>query len=84
MTDGAVLCDHCLARSKVGEFKAGRDRILTSLEPTGRHSTPDSPPTNYTYFKCAECGQNWMMREDMSVRGPARYLSQRPNHRAGS
>jgi hypothetical protein len=79
MNEGMSLCQSCRQRSDVGEFKAGRNRLVDGLEETGSHTTRADLPTDYTYFKCRDCGQKWMLSEDSSVRGPARYLSRRPD-----
>lgn len=77
MITGANSCQSCDERSAVGEFKAGRDRMISGLEETGGHGTPDGLGTNHKYFTCRECGQKWMLSEDTSVRGPARLLRRR-------
>ena len=77
MTAGASSCPSCDERSAAGEFKAGRTRMMDGLEQTGGHASPDGPGNNYSYFKCANCGQRWILSEDTSVRGPARLLSRR-------
>jgi DNA-directed RNA polymerase subunit RPC12/RpoP len=51
--------------------------MVDGLEQTGSHVSADELPTNYTYFRCRDCGQKWMLSEDTSVRGPARYLTRR-------
>jgi predicted RNA-binding Zn-ribbon protein involved in translation (DUF1610 family) len=75
MIEQQEACRSCRERAAVGEFEAGRLRMIDDLEQTGRHESTDASLTNYVYFKCTKCSQNWMLRDDASVRGPARYLS---------
>jgi hypothetical protein len=49
--------------------------MIDNLEQTGQHKSTDTSLTHYFYFKCTKCSQNWMLSDDASVRGPARYLS---------
>ena len=79
MIEQARLCQSCHQRSEVGEFKAGRTRMIDGLEKTGGHtSETKGPPTDFTYFTCRDCGERWMMSEDTGVVSPAsRYLSRR-------
>jgi hypothetical protein len=77
MIESAPLCQPCIERCAVGEFKAGRSRMIDGLEKTGGHTTPAKASTDYTYFQCRDCGQQWMLTEDSSFGGSARYLSRR-------
>ena len=77
MIEDAHLCQPCHQRSEAGEFKAGRTRMIDGLEKTGGHTSEAKAATDTTYFTCRDCGQRWMMTEDTSVAGPARYLSRR-------
>jgi hypothetical protein len=76
MIEGVSLCQSCRDRSSVGEFKAGRNRMMDGLEQTGGHAT--AAPTSYVYFQCRDCGEKWMLAEDRSAGGSSRYLSRRP------
>jgi hypothetical protein len=71
------LCQTCHQRSEAGEFKAGRGLMIDGLEKTGGHTAAAPVTTDYTYFACRDCGEKWMMTEDTSAGGPARYLSRR-------
>jgi len=71
------LCQTCHQRSEAGEFKAGRALMVDGLEKTGGHTAAAPVTTDYTYFACRDCGEKWMMTEDTSGGGPARYLSRR-------
>jgi predicted RNA-binding Zn-ribbon protein involved in translation (DUF1610 family) len=77
MIEGEALCQSCRDRSDVGEFKAGLRRMMDGLERTGSHTTAAKAPAEYTYFKCRECGEEWIFAEDSSVRGSSRNLSRR-------
>jgi len=77
MIEGVALCQPCRERSEVGEFNAGRNRMVGGLEKTGGHAASVKAATDYTYFQCRDCGQKWILSEDSSVRGPSRYLSRR-------
>lgn len=77
MIEQVSLCQSCHERSEAGEFKAGRGLMIDGLEKTGGHATPAKTATDFTYFACRDCGEKWMLTEDTSVAGPARYLSRR-------
>ena len=77
MIESAPQCQSCDERSAAGEFKAGRSRMIDGLEKTGAHTTPAKAPTDYTYFQCRDCGQQWMLTEDSNFGSAARYLSRR-------
>jgi hypothetical protein len=77
MIEQISLCQSCQQRSAVGEFKAGRIRMVEGLDKTGTHTAASPVPTDFTYFTCRDCGQRWMLTEDTSVSWPARYLSRR-------
>ena len=74
MIEQAHLCQSCHERSEVGEFNAGRSRMIDGLEKTGAHTSAEKAPTDFTYYTCRDCGERWMLTEDTS---PARYLSRR-------
>ena len=77
MIEQVSLCQTCHLRSEAGEFKAGRGLMIDGLEKTGGHTAAAPVTTDYTYFACRDCGEKWMMTEDTSGGGPARYLSRR-------
>ena len=72
-----AMCRSCHERAEVGEFKAGRNRMVDGLKKTGGHSSDGAAATDYTYLECDDCGQQWMLKEDRSSGHPSRYLSQR-------
>ena len=76
MIEQARMCQMCHQRSEVGEFRAGRGRMIDGLEKTGAHKSADKAPTDFTYFTCRDCGERWMLTEDASL---AKYLSRRPH-----
>ncbi len=71
------MCRPCHERAEVGEFRAGRNRMVEGLKKTGGHTAAGSAATDYTYLQCGDCGQEWMLTEDNSSGHPSRYLSQR-------
>jgi len=77
MIESAQMCQSCQGRSEAGEFRAGRNRMIDGLEKTGMHTTAAKAPADYTYFRCRDCGQKWMLTEDSSLGSSARYLIRR-------
>ena len=73
------MCRPCHERAEVGEFKAGRARMVEGLKKTGAHTAGGAAATDYTYLQCADCGTHWMLKEDRSSGHPSRYLSRRSN-----
>jgi hypothetical protein len=51
--------------------------MTDGLDKTGGHTAAAPVTTDFTYFACRDCGQKWMLTEDTSAAGPARYLSRR-------
>jgi hypothetical protein len=53
--------------------------MVEGLKKTGGHTADGAAATDYTYLQCADCGTQWMLKEDRSSGHPSRYLSRRSN-----
>lgn len=66
-------CDACVERAESGpahDVKARR----AGLEKTGSEHIPGDSSTDYTYWVCPECGQEWTEIVDSGKGGHGRFL----------